>query len=244
MRSLVPKPGMVTAETVCSLHTDEERESAVQAARDAHHDILRAGVLPAAHEPVGLDGEDVEAIVVLVGFLRQERRHGEDAVERLGEVVIALDGGDVDFAIVPDFVRGIVGVALALGAQTLDVYLLYYHVGDGLETLADAEHRAVLGDVGGAGEDDVGGTLAHPGGSIDIAAMHARGLLGDHLAAELVLADKAVGGREVENEFGTLNRQLGGRREGAPQVFAYLDAEAETAGSEQQISTERNIAAP
>ena len=49
-------------------------------------------------------------------------------------------------------------------------------------------------------------------------------MLRDHLTPESVLAHQTVGAGEVEDQFGALDGQLGGRRKRAPEVFAHLHA--------------------
>ena len=235
---------VVVAQAVSRLHAYQERERAVQAAGDTHHHRLRMRVLPAAHQAVGLYREHIHAVLILVRLRRQEGRHREGAMEGLGEVLIALYRGNIDFAVMPHLVGGEVGVSLALGAQTLDVNLLNNHVRHALEAFALAEHSPVLGNIGRAGEHNIGRALAHARGGIDIAAMHAGRLLHNHLATVGVLPHEAVARRQVEDKFSALYRQLGRGRQRAPQVFAYLYAEAVVARSEEQIGAERHIAAP
>ena len=164
---------VVVAQAVSRLHAHQERKRAVQAAGDTYHHRLRMRVLPAAHQAVGLYREHIHAVLVLVRFRRQERRHREGAMEGLGEVLLTLYRGNIDFAVMPHLVGGEVGVSLALGAQTLNVNLLNNHVRHALEAFALAEHSPVLGNIGRAGEHHIGRALAHARGGIDIAAMHA-----------------------------------------------------------------------
>ena len=114
--------------------------------------------------------------------------------------------------VVTGFIFGKVRVALAVGTQTLDIYLLDIHRALTLETLALAKHRAVLGDVGTAGENDICRGLAYTRRSVYIAAMNTGTLLCDHLTTESVLANDAVAARQVKDQLRALNGQLGRRR--------------------------------
>ena len=95
-------------------------------------------------------------------------------------------------AIMSMLVVGEIGVALAVDAQALHVYLRDHHAALHLESLAYLQHLAVLCDIGATREHDVGGRFADARRGIYIAAVYACGLLGDHALTEAVLTCHAV----------------------------------------------------
>ena len=120
-------------------------------------------MLPTAHESTGLDREHIGAVRVLVGLGRQERIGRELTMDGFGELFVTLDRRYVDAAVMTGFVLSEIGIALTIGAETLDIEFLDNHSALTLETLTLAEHFSVLGDIGTAGENDVGSRFAYAG---------------------------------------------------------------------------------
>ena len=201
-------------------------------------------MFPSARESGGLDRENIHAVLVLIAFLGQERRGREGTVNRRRKLLLALDRCYVDMTVMTGLVFGEIGVSLPVGTQPLYVYLLDRHRTDSLKPLALAEHLAVLGDIRTAGEDHIRRRFAYARRSIDVSAMHARTLLGDHLAAESVLPYQTVTARQIEDDLCSLNSQLRRRRQRRPQVLAYLYTKGVISGGENQVCTEWHLSAP
>ena len=89
-------------------------------------------------------------------------------------------------------VFGKVGITLTVGTKSLNINLLDNHRRGTLETLPLTEQVPVLCDISGPRIDHIGGTLSHARRGIDIAAMDACRLLGNHLASESILTHNAV----------------------------------------------------
>ena len=146
--------------------------------------------------------------------------------------------------VMTDLVLREVGIALSVRTQTLDIDFAYRHRVLPLEAFAHGYDIAILGYIGTAAKDHIGRALAYSGTGIDIAAMDAGRLLGNHLTTEGMLAHDTVAGGEVEDQLRALYRQLCRRRQRAPEVLTELDTETIAAGLEHQIHAKGHIPAP
>ena len=240
----------VIAQQVGRCDGDKERPCRVESAGYTQHQRVGVGVLPSSGQAGRLNLQDVGAVTVRPVGAREERMLREVTMERLGAlpeggiVRGVLQRGHGHLAVRGGLVGGEIGIPLAVRAQSLHINLADYHAGASQEAFALVEHLAILGDIAAAGIDEVVRALSHAGRGIDIATMDTRGLLREHLAAEVMLADQTVTTTEVEDNLGPLDSQLGGRGHGTPEVLAYLDAEAVVARSKQQVSTERHFPTP
>ena len=165
-------------------------------------------------------------------------------MDRLGHVFFPLDRRHIDMTVVAGLIFGEVRIPLPIGTQAFDIDLLNDHGALPLETLAGGEDVAVLGNVRTARKDHVCRGLTYAGRGIDISAVYTCALLLDHLAAEDMLTDDTVGGREVKDDLCTLNRQLCRRRQRRPEVLAYLDTEGVVTRAEEQVRTKGHFATP
>ena len=201
-------------------------------------------MFPTACQSADLYRENIRAVLVFLAFLGQERHRRKSTMNRLGALLFALNRRDVDMTVVAGFVLREVGITLTVGTQTLDIQLLDNHRIFPLEPFAGGQNISVLRNIGATGENNIGSRFADAGRRINIPAMHTRALLFDHLFAENMLADDAVGRGEVEDDLRSLNSQLGGRRQRTPQILADLYTKGISPRAEQQIRSERHFAAP
>ena len=116
-------------------------------------------------------------------------------------------------AVVACFIFCEVRIALSVGTQTFYIYLLNNHRVLTLESFAQGQYLTILCDIRATGKYHIRSGLTDAGRGIDIAAMDACRLLLDHLFAEDVLTDDAVGRGEVEDDLCALNSQLRRRRQ-------------------------------
>ena len=201
-------------------------------------------MFPTPRKGGSLDREHIHAVLVLLAFLGQEGRRREGTVNRFGTLLFPVYRRYVNMAIVACFILGEIRIPLAVGTQTLNVELLNNHRIIPLEALAGGQDISVFCDIGTAGEHHIGCRFAHTRRGIDIAAMHTRTLLLDHLAAENMLADNTVGTRQVEDNLCSLNSQLRRWRQRRPEVLADLNTKGIIARAEEQIGTKRHFSAP
>ena len=129
------------------------------------------------------------------------------------------------------------GVATALHAQFVEVYLRAYQLGIEAETLPLCYHRAVFGDEGIARKHEVGGRLSIAAAAVYVSCHAAGRLLGDERAQVFVLARHLVRCREVEDNLRTLQGQCRAGRCHTPQVLTYLHAKGIASRVEYLVRT-------
>ena len=220
----------------------QKRQRRVEPARDAHDGRLGMGMDQALGQARHLDLEDL-----LASLGERVARRGEGVrVDPAGQLErpvgqVELDGRPVVHAIVRAALHE-TGVHPPVVLQVLQVDLADDQLLAHRETRRFAEDDAVLGDDAVAGEDQVGARFAEARRGVDVAGDASARLLGDERPQVMVLADQLVAGRQVEDEVGAQQGQLGAGRDGHPQVLADLDADAGLAGLEDQVAVQRHLA--
>ena len=199
-------------------HTDDDFRVAdrAQALDQAGHlnVVGLVAVLLQARGVVGDEGEAVDgSLQAQVGARRVEREL--DLLR--GHALVARE---IALGVVRERV-----LALALGAQTLQV-----HVGDRdvcslLEALADRQAVPGLVNHGLAVPCQVRAGLAHARGRVDVGCRAARGYRAHHELAVCAASHGDGGGGQVRQDGCARERQLGGRGDGYPHVFADFDAD-------------------
>ena len=212
----------------------DQRVRRIQAARDPDDDLWVAdraqaldqagdlnvvglvAVLLQARGVVGDEGEAVDrSLQAQVGARRIERD-----LDLLGGQ--ALVPREVALCIVRERI-----LALALGAQALQV-----HVGDRdvralLEALADRQAFPGLVNHGLAVPSQIRAGLAHAGRRVDVGRRAARGHRAHHEFAVRAASDRDRGRRQVRQDGRARERQFGGGSDGHPHVLADLDADGQ-----------------
>ena len=126
----------VIAQEVRRLHTDQQGQRAVQSAGYTYLKRFSMRVLPSPRQSGCLDREYIHAILVFLVFPGQERRRGEETVNRRSKLFLALYRCYIDMTVMPCLVFGEIGVALSIRPEPLHVNLLNDHGTDPLEPFA------------------------------------------------------------------------------------------------------------
>ena len=199
---------------------DHQRQGGVQTTGQADDGALGVSVLQTLFQCQGYHGEDLPAASGTVTHVSGDEGVGSIVTGQLG-------GGQVKREL--HFHQAAVlhrksGDALALIGQALDVHFGGHQTG--LEP-ALCQQSAVFGDHIVADEHQVGGGFPFAGVGVHVSADEAAALVGDHVPAELVLADGLVAGGQVQDDRSASGGQAAAGGHGHPQVFADLHADAQ-----------------
>ena len=237
-RAVQPQP-------VERLHADEERERAVESAREADHDVPAPDRLQARREPRGLDGQDLLAARVPVGLrIRHERMRFDGAPQGPLRSVHAPPGVHPD---PPDLPHGAGGAAEreiggALEVEEADVHVRHRQLRRAHEAPPLREQRAVLGDEGMSAEDEVRRRLAHPGPRVDVGREAAGGLPEDERTAVFGFSHEFVRPAQVQDHVGPAQGEPRRGRVRRPHVLAQLHADDRAVPPvEDEVVPERHV---
>ena len=137
------------------------------------------------------------------------------------------------------------GLPQAVLREALEVDLAARELVLVAEPLGFGEPSAVLADEGVAVPGEVRGRFAEPGCRVEVGGQTAGRLALDEQTSVVGLADRDVGGREVEQDRRAGERGHRGGRDRHPQVLADLDVEHEPGlgrHPEEKPATERDAA--
>ena len=213
----------VRAGTTQHLHGvagDHQRQGGVQTAGQANDGALGVGVLQTLLQRQRDHGEDLPAASGTVAHVGGDEGVGGVVTGQLGGGQLQ---GELHFHQTAIFHRE-GGDALALVGQALDVHFGGQQAG--LEP-ALRQQGAVFGDHVMADEHQVGGGFAISSIGVHVSADQTAALVGDHVPAELILADGLVAGGQVQDDGSASGGQTAAGRHGHPQVFADLHADAQ-----------------
>ena len=243
---------MRQAEQVHRAGADEQRLGRIETAGDAEHDLLDAGRREPLHERRDLDAVDLGTALVTgrrIGWhvgkavdaaAQRARRHVVDRQVEQDRPEACKQ------RLVPRhrLAEGVLPHPLARDALEVDISGEQVRAVD--EALRLREQLSALVDQRLAIPGEIGARLADAGRGVEIGRLATRRLLGDELVPVVGLADRDVGGREVDQHRRAGQCGEGRRRNRHPEVLADLGMQSQqrhVAGLEDQVVAERNARA-
>ena len=202
----------------------DERQRAVQAARNTHDEALAARPLDARDKPLRLHGENARAsYAALIFVLGNERRVGNISVVKARHLGLYVE---------QDFFKRRGGKSIfphSLPGDLFHVDFRGYLFRSVEKRAAFFEYPAALGDDLTSAVDRVRGGFAAARAAIDIDAFELSRLRLNECAAIIALADHLVARRKIQDDVRSARGELLRGRGRRPEIFAYLAGEGKLA---------------
>ena len=235
------------SESIKGLHAHEQRQRAVESARESDHDISATDRLKTRCESGGLDRQDLLAPRPAVRRGRRYERMRIDRTKQRGERpsirvrIHRVKRSDAAHRRGRPSRLAISEVGATLELKKSDVDVCKSQDTFAQEASPLRQNGPVLGNERVSAKDKIGRRFSDASSSIDIGAETTRGLSDNQRTTIVRLADELVGSAQIQDDVRTPERQARRRRIGGPHVLADLNAKDDAAPEvKDKIISERN----